>query len=96
MVALEDIDLFWGVFEKFAFYKSVGGKTAKVETSDSSQKEVVPFSPACLAIENSLPGNALKARTPRDPEGRALQQRPELPSEHIGQEAPSLRPERYR
>lgn len=29
MVALEDIDLFWGIFEKFAFYKSVGGKNSQ-------------------------------------------------------------------
>jgi hypothetical protein len=57
-----------GRLKKLAFHKSVvGKKTAKVETSDYSQKEVFSLLPACFTIEKPLPGNTLKGKGTQDP-----------------------------
>lgn len=72
-----------------------GVERAKAETSDSSQREVGPLSPACLTIEKPLPGNTLKARMPRALESRVQQQRHRtfpLSSEHTMLGATKLPP----
>lgn len=54
----EDMNLFWGVSRSLLFTKVLWGKkTAKVETSDYSWKEVFSLLPAYLTIEKPLPGN---------------------------------------